>query len=147
MGPCFQVPTSIWVIPSSLCDNSFESNPDLTSADQSVRYRNFVEYHSTVYICLVPELNYYTVTVHAMDNESARSWFTMHWSRIQIEHEIISAKHWSKELQFWTKWSILDRMLHAAGRFEIMPPLRAVESCVLTILMMAQETMKETERV
>lgn len=28
-----------------------------------------------------------------------------------------------------------------------MPPLRAVEACVLTILMMAQETMRETERV
>jgi hypothetical protein len=38
-------------------------------------------------------------------------------------------------------------MHHAAGRFEIMPPLRAVEACVLTILMMAQETMRETERV
>jgi hypothetical protein len=44
-----------------------------TSADQSVRYRNFLEHHSTVYICLVPELNYYPATMHAMDNESARS--------------------------------------------------------------------------
>jgi hypothetical protein len=66
MGPCFKVPTSIGVIPSSLCDNPFESNPDLTSAYQSVRYRNFLEYHSTIYMCLVPELNYYTATMHAM---------------------------------------------------------------------------------